>query len=236
MPFGMGLGWYPNVKLGGPAFGTPASEFVPGRYVKQGVTFTTRGCNRSCPWCQVPIREGLLVEIPNFPPGHIIQDNNLLQASRNHQVKVYEMLKGQKRAAVFSGGIDARLVDDWFAHQVLDLRVEQLFLAADANGMLRPLERALAKLAFLGRKKLRDYSMVGYDGESLSAAESRMMSIWELGGMPFAQLYQPVDRFIDYPPEWKDLARNWSRPALMAARYADKKAEYELNEKQLVMF
>lgn len=41
--------FYPDVSIGGPAYGSQGA-FVPGRYVKHGVTFTSRGCNRSCPW------------------------------------------------------------------------------------------------------------------------------------------------------------------------------------------
>ena len=76
----------------------------------EGVTFTTRGCNKKCPWCLVPKREGRLAEIQDFPEGYIIQDNNLIQSGRDHMLKVFAMLDRQKRAAVFSGGIDATLV------------------------------------------------------------------------------------------------------------------------------
>src|SRR3989304_4990989 len=35
---------YSDVQIGGPAFGDPGDEFEPGRYIKQGVTITSRGC------------------------------------------------------------------------------------------------------------------------------------------------------------------------------------------------
>lgn len=40
------------VTLGGVAYGDPGKEFVPGRYIKQGYTFTSRGCPRRC-WFSV---------------------------------------------------------------------------------------------------------------------------------------------------------------------------------------
>lgn len=46
------------VKLGGPAFGSPAEDFKPGMYIKPNIAFTTRGCNNNCPWCCVPKLEG----------------------------------------------------------------------------------------------------------------------------------------------------------------------------------
>ena len=205
--------YYPIVRLGGVAFGDDG-DFVPGRYVKQGVTFTTRGCNNNCHWCSVHGREGKLREIKDFAPGYIIADNNLLQASRSHIERVFEMLRSQKRAAVFSGGIQASLVDDHFAELLKTINVDQLFLAADTMNAIKPLEKALQKLAFLKRFRLRVYTMIGL--ETIDEALERLTAVWELGGMPFAQLYQPPEKLIDYPKEWRDLARTWSRPAAMA--------------------
>lgn len=204
--------YYPVVRLGGPAFDACPNGFVPGMYVKNDVTFTTRGCNNNCPWCFVPKREGRLVEYEDFASGRIVQDNNLLQASRQHIARVFDMLRRQKRAAVLSGGLDARLIDDWVVEDLQGLRVEQLFLAADTTTALRPLERALKKLAPLGRRKLRVYVMIGYDGETIGEAIERLETVWDLGGLPFAQLYQPPNH-IDYSTDWKRLARTFSRPA-----------------------
>lgn len=206
--------YYDTVKLGGPAFGS-TGKHVPDRYVKKSVTFTTRGCNNNCPWCLVPNREGKLREIKNFAPGHIIQDNNLLQSTRVHQIKVFNMLNNQSKAAIFSGGIDSRLVDNWFADQMRSLRIKQIFLSADTESSLDPLEKALDKLSFLGRDKLRVYVLVAYDEESIEKADYRCKMVFELGGLPFAQLYQPSKYYINYPYVWKQFARKWSRPAII---------------------
>ena len=216
--------FYPVVKIGGPALETPLGPFVPGRYLMEGVTFTTRGCNKKCPWCLVPKREGLLAEIQDFPDGYIIQDNNLIQSGRDHMLKVFAMLDRQRRAAVFSGGIDATLVDQWFVDQLKGIRVNSVFLAADTLGALKPLARAVDLLSFLGRKKIRSYTLIGFNGESIDKAEHRLESVWALGSMPFAQLYQPPDRFITYNHAWRTLAKKWSRPAIMVASHAEPKA------------
>jgi hypothetical protein len=211
--------YYDTVRLGGPAFGSKANGFQSGFYVRQGVTFTTRGCNNQCPWCLVPEREGRLVEISDFAPGHIVQDNNLLQASRPHIERVVAMLKTQ-RAAVFSGGLEAARVTDWFAEELRGLTISEVFLAADTSGALRPLERALKRLSFLPRRKLRVYTMIGYGEEAPEEAEARMEAVWDLGGLPFAQLHQPPGRWIEYSSEWRALRRTWSRPAAMFALHA----------------
>lgn len=211
--------YYDVVRIGGPALGHCPNGFVPGRYVKSGVTFTTIGCDNCCPWCLVPEREGRLCEIINFAPGHVIQDNNILQASRLHLKYVAAMLSTQRKAAVFSGGIQASLVTDSIAGWLRGLRINSIFLAADTDESLPALRRAVDKLGFLGRNsnKLRCYVLIAYDGETIERATARLEAVWEAGCVPFAQLYQPDDHYIKYPREWKALARSWSRPAAIRA-------------------
>lgn len=210
--------YYPIVKLGGPAFnnGGFIDHFMVGMYIKCGVTFTSRGCDNDCPWCLVPQAEGRLRTIP-IMPGHIVQDNNLLQCPSRHRWAVFQMLNSQRRAASFPGGLDAGLVTDQVADELRGLRIHQVFLAADTEGMLRPLAKAINRLSFLPRQKLRCYVLLAYGDETLTQAEARLRRVWELGAMPFAQLYQPPDRRINYSREWKALTRTWSRPAAMKA-------------------
>ena len=142
---------------------------------------------------------------------------NLLQTGREHMAHVFEMLREQPKAAILSGGLDARLVDNRVAGQLSTLRIEQLFLAADTPESLPALERAVGILPFLSRRKLRSYVLVGFAGESIEEAEQRLEAVWRIGCLPFAQLYQPPDHFIEYSRTWKRLARTWSRPAAMAS-------------------
>lgn len=151
-------------------------------------------------------------------PGHIVLDNNLLQTGRDHMAGVFEMLRSQPRAAVLSGGLDARLVDDWVASQLKAMRISQLFLAADTDAMLPAMRRAVDKLSFLPRRKLRCYVLIGKD-ETIEQSERRLEAVWDLGCMPFAQLYQPADRYVSYDRDWRLLAKKWSRPAAMMASH-----------------
>jgi hypothetical protein len=54
--------YYDDVQLGGPAYEDPGGEFIPGRFMKEGCTITSRGCPKKCGWCVVPMREGLVRE------------------------------------------------------------------------------------------------------------------------------------------------------------------------------
>ena len=208
-------GQYYHVRMGGPAFSTRTNGFVPGRYVKQGVTFTSRGCNNQCPWCLVPEREGKLREIA-IEAGNIVQDNNLLQCSKPHIGKVVDMLRSQRRIE-FAGGLDSRLLTDSLADDLRSLRIKHLFFASDTKASLHSLESTRHKLDGLTRNQLRCYVLLAFGNETTSEAEERLEAVWELGFMPFAQLYQPPDRHINYPREWRNIARCWSRPAATKA-------------------
>lgn len=208
-------GQYYEVKLGGPAYDDPCNGFQAGQYVKKGVTFTSRGCNNQCSWCLVWRREGKLRELP-IQEGNIIQDNNLLQCSHAHLQQVLDMLRGQRQIG-FSGGLDARLITENIAEELRGLRIKQVFLACDTRESIKPLQRALQRLS-IPRQKVRCYVLLKFNpNETISEATERMIEVWHAGAMPFAQLYQPSDEWIEYPREWKRFARAWSRPPAMKA-------------------
>lgn len=206
--------YYSTVKIGGCAYDDPCNGFILGRYIRQGITFTSRGCNNQCPWCLAWKREGKLRELPIIE-GNVIQDNNFFQCSDQHIEKVFTMLKGQ-HGIQFSGGLDARLITDDLADDLRGLRIGQIFLACDTDSAIKPLKRAIKRLQ-MPRQKIRCYVLIAYNDETIDHAEERLRSIYRIGCLPFAQLYQPPSHWIEYPKEWRDLARTWSRPAAMKA-------------------
>lgn len=208
-------GQYYPVTLGGCALGSPSNGFTPGMYVRQRVTFTSRGCDNRCPWCLVPQSEGKVREI-EIQAGNIIQDNNILQCSKEHIRKVFDMLRTQ-HSIEFSGGLDSHKLTDPIVEDLRSLRIHQLFFACDTKAAIKSLERAKRKLDGFTRNQLRCYVMLAYGGETISEARERLETVWETGFMPFAQLYQPPDVYIEYSLEWRHLARDWSRPAIMKA-------------------
>lgn len=118
------------VFLGGPAVDDPRdsdadADFIPGMYVKHGVTFTSRGCPNDCSFCLVPKREGKLREI-EIKLGNIINDNNFLACSKEHRRKVYDMLKNQK-AIEFKGGLEAERLTEVNGNDLRDYGPDQRF-------------------------------------------------------------------------------------------------------------
>lgn len=216
--------YYRVVKLGGPVYGCTGLgsdgiqlPFTSGKYIKSGVTFTSRGCENQCPWCLVPFREGKLSEQFNFPPGHLIQDNNFLQCSQYHIDKVFEMLRYQGRPVSFTGGLDSRLVNQQFVDELKTVPIDQIFLACDTDNAIKPLQKAV-NLIGLPRDKVRCYVLLKFNpDETIAQATARLAEVWEAGAIPFAQLYQPPDKWINYSKEWTRFTRTWQRPAATKA-------------------
>jgi len=203
--------FYDDVKLGGPAFDNPGGEFISGRFIKKGVTITSRGCPKYCPWCFVPKREGKIREL-EIKPGYIIQDNNLLACSEGHIRSVFDMLKEVGKPAKFSGGLDTTLLQDWHRDLFDSVKINELWFACDTRAALKPLERVARILDGIPQRKRRCFVMIGFNRESLWDAEDRLERVFNMGFDPFCQLYQN-ERKHEYDKEWRSLARKWARPA-----------------------
>lgn len=209
-----------SVKMGGLAIDQKEGDgFVPGRFLKKGITITSRGCPFKCPWCLVdhPIRE------INIEEGNIIQDNNILACSKSHLDKVFQMLSHQRRIE-FSGGLDSRLITDEIVEKLRSLKIYQLWLSYDCPDRKKTLIKAVQKLKrYFKRNQIRCYVLVGFNNDSLEKAEERLREAWEIGTLPFAMRYRTPktnwkDSFLFYQREWNLFARKWTRPAIIKTR------------------
>jgi len=207
--------YYPT-KIGGPAYDCKSDGFIPGKYVKKGIIFTTRGCKFHCPWCLVSKIEGKFRELKNIAIGNVIQDNNILLANRNHLKKVFSMLRAQKNVR-FVGGIDVRLLKDWHIENFKSLKIRELWLAFDLWDRERFVIKAIEKLRKAGfsRNKIRCYVLAGFD-EPIQKAEDRLKLAFEIGALPFIQVYRaPTEEKRKMTREERLFVRRWSRPAII---------------------
>lgn len=217
--------FYGNVKLGGPGLGARGLDFVPGRFVREGMVFTSRGCIRHCPWCLAWRREGGVRELP-IASGWNVQDNNLLACSRPHIEAVFAMLRQQQHRINFTGGLDVRLFRSWHRDLLLSINLDRMWFAYDDETVWPFLERVASLVRMFPQRTKRCYVLVGYTfGDTPEWAEKRLKYVLELGMDPFAIYYRPAAEIRPKPPpDWRDMLRVWSRPALYR-RFEDQPME-----------
>jgi len=203
--------YYSDVQLGGPAFGDPGGDFEPGRFIKEGVTITSRGCPKNCPFCFVPRREGKIREYP-IKDGWILQDNNILACSESHQKAVFEMLEYQTKPIQFNGGLDSQFLKPWHIKKFEKLNVKHFWFSCDLPGEEKPLEKVKDLMGDYPQWKLRCYVLIGFNGERIFDAEKRLETVYEMGFLPFAQLYQD-EKKRPWTAEWDRLQKKWCWPA-----------------------
>lgn len=215
--------YYKVVRIGGPAYGLNGDKFIPGRYIKKGIVFTSRGCNFKCPWCLVPKMEGRFRVLKEITVGNVIQDNNILLANKTHLVKVFSMLKKQ-RAIRFLGGLDVRILGHWHIEELRGLKIKELWLALDSWHEQGRFESVVAELKRAGftRHQIRCYVLAGFN-EPIQKAEGRLKFAYECGALPFVQLYQPplLSKRMAGERSREDnlFIRRWSRPAIIKSMF-----------------
>jgi hypothetical protein len=206
------------VRIGGPAYNQPGATFVPGMYVREGYTITSRGCPNRCWFCSVPKREPALIELP-IVDGWNILDDNILACSERHIRAVFTMLNRQKRGVVeFTGGLEAKRLQSWHVHLLAELRPAQMFFAYDTPDDEEPLRNASTMLREAGftRHRMRCYCLIGYPRDTFDQAEVRLRLCIELGFFPMAMLWR--DESGNTSAEWRKYQRLWARPSIIASR------------------
>ena len=218
------------VHIGGPAFGAKCENFVPGLYLKQGVTITSRGCPNHCPFCFVPKREGRIRELP-IRDGWIVQDDNLLACSDGHFRAVMAMLRRQKERPRLMG-LEAARLTRWKAEEIYSTNPEEIFFAYDTPGDLEPLRRAVETCRAVGFKtegakhRLRSYVLIGYRDDTFKKAEERLNTVLNLGVLPMAMLYRGEDGAYDQ--SWRRFQREWARPFLTGRKMKEQECDTQM--------
>lgn len=212
------------VKIGGVAYGDRGDEFVPGRYIKHGYTFTSRGCPRRCWFCSVWKRDGVVRTLP-IQDGWNVLDDNLLACPEPHVRAVFAMLARQGRQIEFTGGLEALSLQDYQVELLASLKPRpNCFWAYDPGDPFETLKSAADRLIAAGftaqSHRLRAYVLIGYPKDTFSAATTRLNQMLSIGFTPHAMLWQPETPSAEKhrpAPEWKRFQRQWARPAIIHA-------------------
>jgi len=212
------------VTVGGVAYGDRGEEFVPGRYIKHGYGFTSRGCPRRCWFCSVWKRDPVPRLLPIVDCWNIL-DDNLLACPRDHVEAVFAMLKRQGRRVEFTGGLEALALEDYQVELLASLTPRpNMFFAYDPGDAFETLQHAARRLLAAGftarSHRLRVYVLIGYPKDTLAAAERRMQQMLDIGFTPHAMRWRPETPSQEKHapgPQWRRFQRRWARPAIIHA-------------------
>lgn len=213
------------VKVGGVAYGDPGKEFIPGRYIKHGYTFTSRGCPRRCWFCSVWKRDPAPRLLP-IVDGWNVLDDNLLACPESHVRSVFSMLSRQNRRVEFTGGLEALSLQDYQVELLASLSPKPVcFFAYDPGDEFQTLRSAASRLLEAGFTRashnLRCYVLIGYPKDTIEDADKRLRSILSIGFTPMAMLWKPENKTQErFAPglEWKAFQRIWARPAIIHSK------------------
>lgn len=207
-----------NVWLGGPAYNDPGWAFVPGRFLKEGAVITSRGCFRNCPFCLVPEREGHKIRQVGITQGWNVFDSNILGCDEAYIRELFAMLATQRHPAVFSGGLDTRLLEPWHVDLLGGIRLKRMYFACDSPETIPDLKRCAEMLgpwengARFPRDKRGCYVLIGFRDETPRHAEARLKEVYAMGFLPFAMHYRGPHANSRNTPEFHDLVGKWRSP------------------------
>ena len=158
--------------------------------------------------------------------GWNILDDNLLACPRQHVEAVFTMLRQQHRRCEFTGGLEARALEDYQVSLLADLRPRPTcFWAYDPGDPYETLQSAARRLldaGFTARShRLRCYVLIGYPKDTMDKAEQRLRDMLGLGFTPMAMLWRPETPSAqkwEPGPAWRPFQRRWARPAIIHTR------------------
>jgi len=164
--------------------------------------FTSRGCNRNCPWCVVPKKEGSIKDWAPIEEFYVrkwrklrLLDNNFLQSPRWYE-NLREII-ARKIRVDFNQGLDIRLVDQekakWLSkcyYSDTNFKRRRIRFSFDLPQIEDQFLEGIDKLLRAGIKPnhIFVYILVGYN-TSFDEDYHRFKVVRDLGALPFIQVY-----------------------------------------------
>ena len=161
--------------------------------INYSMGFLTRGCPRSCNWCNVPKMEGGIrpehdIELFLRHRRVVLMDNNVL-ASDYGLDQIIKIAKMDVRVD-FNQGLDARLIDRGIANILAKVKWTRFIrVSCDYPAMIADVQRAVAHLKAAGYSgEISCYVLA----EEIDSALERIEALQEMGIDPFVQPYRPL--------------------------------------------
>lgn len=130
------------------------------------------------------------------------------------------MLERQPRRAEFTGGLEAKILKQWHAKRLREIKANRMYFAYDTADDYEPLVEAGKLMMQEGHSPLGHrmccYVLIGYKGDTFEKAEKRLMDAMRAGFLPYAMLYR--DKKGERDPEWMKFQREWLRPVITGTK------------------
>lgn len=129
-------------------------------------TRTTEGCVRKCSFCAIGtgrVERGGFKELAEWPDKPILTDNNLLASSQSHFDRVIDRLIRWEWAD-FEQGLDSRLLTDYHASRIAQIKAPLVRLALDSMAYADQWENAFTALrrAKIAKRRIRSYALIAH--------------------------------------------------------------------------
>lgn len=156
-------------------------------------TRSTLGCPNGCGFCGVSKIEGPFRELDDWPDRPIYCDSNILASSRKHFDKVIDRLKHHPFSD-FNQGLDARLLTEYHAGRLAELRNPLIRLAWDSMSTEKDFLHADRKLILAGipKDRIRCFVLIGYS-TTPEQALYQFNTLRDLGMKANPMRYEPLD-------------------------------------------
>lgn len=168
---------------------------------KYAIGFTSRGCDRRCPWCIVPEMEGkwhAVSDIYEFWCGQhrIMLLDNSMNTNDGHFETILNQLIKEKLEVDFSQGLDIRYINDKQARLLSRVRRwKRIHFAWDLLGIEKAVRKGIKKLLkYQPGDNITFYVLIGFN----SNKDEDIYRVETLRGLGVNSFVMPYDKLDDY--------------------------------------
>lgn len=165
------------------------------------IIFSSRGCNRKCGFCAVPLIEGKICNVKKsiknlIWPTHkkiIFFDNNILE--NPYWKEVFEELHELCLPVDFNQGLDARLITLEVAEKIKKIKIDSVIrIAYDTYEERTFVENAIKLLHSVGinKRRILVYALFNYN-ENPDIFYQRLKDILNWGAVCYPMRYEPIN-------------------------------------------